>query len=76
MSGAIDATIANRIQETEERLSGVEETRENIETTTKESVKYKKILAQNIQEIQDTMRRPNLNIIGIHEKKGFQLKGQ
>ena len=76
MSGAIDASITNRIQETEERLSGVEETRENIETTTKESVKYKKILAQNIQEIQDTMRRPNLNIIGIHEKKGFQLKGQ
>jgi hypothetical protein len=27
----------------------------------------KKILMQNIQEIQDTMRRPNLWIIGVDE---------
>jgi hypothetical protein len=33
------------------------------------------ILAQNIQEIQDTMRRPNLRIIGVDEKEDFQLKG-
>jgi DNA-binding winged helix-turn-helix (wHTH) protein len=37
-------------------------------------VKCKKILTQNIQEIQDTMRRPNLRIIGIDEKEGFQIK--
>jgi hypothetical protein len=30
---------------------------------------------QNIQEIQDTMRRPNLWIIGIVENENFQLKG-
>jgi hypothetical protein len=35
----------------------------------------KKILTQNIQEIQDTMRRPNLKIIGIDENGDFQLKG-
>ena len=35
----------------------------------------KKILTQNIQEIQDTMRRPNLRIIGIDENKDFQFKG-
>jgi hypothetical protein len=29
---------------------------------------------QNIQEIQDTMRRPNLRIIGIEESKDSQLK--
>jgi hypothetical protein len=34
-----------------------------------------KILTQNIQEIQDKMRRPNLWIIGVDEKKDFQLKG-
>ena len=27
------------------------------------------------QEIQDTIRRPNLRIIGIDEKEDFQLKG-
>jgi hypothetical protein len=34
----------------------------------------KKILTQNIQEIQNTMRRPNLRIIGIDENGDFQLK--
>jgi hypothetical protein len=37
--------------------------------------KCKKILTQNIQEIQDTMRRPNLQIIGVNENEDFQLKG-
>jgi hypothetical protein len=37
--------------------------------------KCKKILTQNIQEIQDTMRRPNLKIISIEEIGDFQLKG-
>ena len=35
----------------------------------------KMILTQNIQEIQDTIRRPNLQIIGIDENEDFQLKG-
>jgi hypothetical protein len=34
----------------------------------------KKILTQNIQEIQDTMGRPNLWII-VDENEDFQLKG-
>jgi hypothetical protein len=45
-----------------------------MDTTIKESAKCKKILIQNIQEIQDTMRRPNLRIIGIDENEYFQLK--
>jgi hypothetical protein len=45
-------------------------------TTIKENAKCKKILTQNIQEIQDTMRRQNLWIIGVDENQGFQLKGQ
>jgi hypothetical protein len=75
-SGAIDASITNRIQEIEEGISGAEDTIENIETTIKENVKCKKILTQNIQEIQGTMRRPNLRIIGIDKKEDIQLKGQ
>jgi hypothetical protein len=37
--------------------------------------KCKKILTQNIQETQDTMRRQNLQIIGVDENEDFQLKG-
>jgi hypothetical protein len=59
----------------EERISGAEDSIENICTTIKENAKCKKILTQNIQEIQDTIRRPNLRIIGVHENEDFQLKG-
>ena len=39
----------------EERISGAEDSIENIDTTVKENTKCKRILTQNIQEIQDTM---------------------
>jgi hypothetical protein len=74
-SGTIDVSISNRIQEMEERISGAEDFIENIGTTIKENAKCKKILIKNIQEIQDTMRRPNLRIIGLDENEDFQLKG-
>jgi uncharacterized coiled-coil protein SlyX len=61
-SGVIDASITNRIQKIEERISGAEDTIENIDTTVKEYAKCKKFLTQNIQEIQDTMRKPKLEI--------------
>jgi phage shock protein A len=63
-SGTIDASNHNRIQEMEERISGAEDSIENIGTTVNKNTKWKKILTQNIKEIQDTMRRPNLWIIG------------
>ena len=44
-------------------------------TTIKENAKCKKILTQNIQEIQNTMRRQNLRIIGVDENEDLQLKG-
>jgi hypothetical protein len=47
----------------------------NIDTTIKENTKCKKILTQNIQEIQGNMRRPNLRIIGIDDMEKFQLHG-
>jgi chromosome segregation ATPase len=74
-SGVIDASTANRIQDIEEKFSGTEDNIENIDTTVKENTKDKKLLSQNIQEIQDTMRRPNLKIIGIEESEDSQLKG-
>ena len=59
----------------EERISGAKDSIENISTTIKENTKRKKILTQNNQEIQDTMRRPNLRIIGVDKNEDFQLKG-
>ena len=41
----------------------------------KENTKCKKLLTPNIQEIEDTMRRPNLRIIGVDKNEDFQLKG-
>ena len=58
----------------EDRISGTEDSIENMGTTIKENAKCKKILTQNIQEIQDTMRRPNLRIIGVDENEDFQFK--
>jgi uncharacterized coiled-coil protein SlyX len=69
-SGVIDASITNRIQEIEERISGEEDIIENINKTVKENAKYK-----NIQQIQDTMRRPNLRIIATEESEDSQIKG-
>jgi chromosome segregation ATPase len=74
-SGTIDVSISNRIQEMEERISGAEDSIGKMDKTIKENAKCKKILTQNIQEIQDTMRRPNLQIIGVDENEDFQLKG-
>jgi hypothetical protein len=37
-------------------------------------VKCKKILTQNVQEMQDTARRLSQRIIDIDEKEDFQLK--
>jgi uncharacterized coiled-coil protein SlyX len=74
-SGVIDACNNNRIQEREERISGAEDTIEHIDTTFSENEKCKKTLTQNIQEIQDKMRRPNLRIIDIEESENPQLKG-
>lgn len=69
----MDASITKRMQVMKERLSGVENVREEIDCSVKENVKYKKkkILTQNIQRIWEIMKRWNLRII-VRE---FQLNG-
>ena len=62
-SRTIDGSISKRIQKMEDRISGTEDSIENMGTTIKENAKCKKILTQNILEIQDTMRRSNLRKI-------------
>ena len=46
-----------------------------MDTTIKENATCKNILTQGIREIQDTMKRTKLRIIGINETEDFQLKG-
>jgi hypothetical protein len=75
-SGATDATITSRIQEIEERISGVEDTIEDSDTTVKENTKCQKILIQNIQEIQDTMRRINLRLINNRNRREGRVTAQ
>jgi hypothetical protein len=41
----------------------------------KENKKCKKFLTQNNQEIQDTLKRSNLRMIGIEEGEESQLRG-
>ena len=53
------------------RDPGAEDSIENMDTAIKENAKCKMILTQNMQEIQDTMRRPNLQIIGVDENEDF-----
>ena len=52
----------------------VADTIEEIDSLVKENVKSNKCLTQNIQEICDTMKRPNLRIIGIEKGEEVQLK--
>jgi hypothetical protein len=68
-SGITDISISNRIQEIKESISCVEDTVEEIDTTVKENSKHKNLLTQSIQEIQDTMKRPNISIIRIEENE-------
>ena len=75
-SGITNVSITNKIQEIGEIISVVEDTLEYIDTTTKENSKHKKnLLTESIKEIQDTMKRSNLRIIGTEESENFQLKG-
>ena len=46
-SGVIHASITNRLQEIEKRISGVEDTIENTDTTIKENANSKNIQIQN-----------------------------
>ena len=55
-TGVMDASINNRMQAIEEIIIDAEDTIESINTTVKENAKCKKLLTQNIREIQDKIR--------------------
>ena len=72
-SGTIDVSINNRIQD-RQNLRCRRFHRKH-DTTIKEITKCKKMLILKIKEIQDTVRKPNLQIIVVDENEDFQLKG-
>jgi hypothetical protein len=59
----------------EESISSAEDSIENMDTMIKDNAICKKIITQNIQEIQDTIR-PNQRRICVDENQDFQIKGQ
>ena len=56
-------------------FSGAEDILKEIDTTVNTISNHKKLLIQNIQEIQDTMKRSNLIITGREESEHYQIKG-
>ena len=50
-TGTSEASFTKRIQLMEEKSSGIEDTIDKINISVKENIKYKKLLAQNSQEI-------------------------
>ena len=55
--------------------SDSEDTIEKLNTLTKENSKSNKFSSQNIQEIWDIIKKPNLRIIGGEEGEELQIKG-
>ena len=70
-----ETSITNRIEEIEERISDAEDTIEKIKALIKENSKSNMLLSQNIQEIWDTIKRPNLRTIGVKEGEEVKLNG-
>jgi hypothetical protein len=63
------------MQVMDENTSSIEDTIKEIEISVKENVKSKKSLTQIIQEIWDTMKGPNIQILEREEGENSQLQG-
>ena len=63
-----DTSIFNIIQDIEKKISCVKDRVEVFDTSVKENVKSKEVLTYNIQEIWNTIKRPNLRTIEIEEE--------
>jgi hypothetical protein len=75
-TGTTDRSISKRIQEIEERISGIEGTIEETDTSVKKKkIPCVKVSNQNIQDISVTIIRPNLRKIGMRRSKESHFKG-
>jgi hypothetical protein len=57
------------MQKMEGRISDTEDTIKEIDTSVKDNVKSEKFLTENIQEIRNSIKRPNLRIIGLEKEE-------
>ena len=71
-----NTNIASRIHEMEERTLGIEETTEETDMLVEENIISKIFMTQNIEQIWDSMERPNIRTIGIERGEESQLQGQ
>ena len=72
---AIEVSLTNRVQDVEERISGLEDNVEEIDHSVNEYVIYKKATHKKIQEIWEIMKRQNLQIKDMEEGEKTQAKG-
>lgn len=56
----IDSSLNKRIEETDWRISGIEDKVEEIYTLVNETVKSKRFFKQNIDGLWETVKRPSL----------------
>jgi hypothetical protein len=64
-----------RLEQSEDRISELKNTIEIKEKTEKLLVKQHKTCKRNMQELTDSIKRPNLRIVGIEEGEEVQAKG-
>jgi septal ring factor EnvC (AmiA/AmiB activator) len=66
---------SSRLEQAEDRISELEDEMEIKGKTEELLLKQLKICERNMQELTDSIKRPNLRIIGIEEGEEVQEKG-
>jgi uncharacterized coiled-coil protein SlyX len=64
----------NRVEQAENRVSGTEDKIEELNQTVKNHEKMLRKYEWNMQDIWNTMKRPNLLLVGIEEGEEVQIK--
>jgi hypothetical protein len=67
--------LANGVQQVENRVSGTEDKVEQLDHTVKDPERILRKYKWNMQAIWDTMKRPNLQIMGVEKGEEIQTKG-
>jgi chromosome segregation ATPase len=65
----------SRLEQAEDRISELEDEMEIKRKTEEQLVKQLKTCERNMQELTDSIKRPNLRIMGIEESEEVQAKG-
>jgi chromosome segregation ATPase len=66
---------SSRLEYVQDRISEPEDKIKNKEKTEEMLVKQLKSCERNVQELTDSIKRPNLRIMGIEEGEGTKQKG-